>query len=313
VRLPVPQGCEHSVHAVQSSTKQSIGSNVGAAVGVAVGAAVGETVGVAVGAGVGTGVGAGVGQGSALQPCSCSISAGQAKPPFAASSTTSRIRVWVPPPHSTVQFAQSSQSDITQSCGQGSTLQSLSSQVLGHAAPPWSGWVTSRVRFCIPPSQVAEQVLYSPHGPMTQSTGHGCVLQTWKSTFPGYFGQAAPPYMGWVRFRYRRCSPAPQGSLHSVQGAQAPIWQSTGSCVGTGVGKGVGAGVGMGVGQASVLQSSTSIISASSGHMIPPQESDLSTTRKRVCSPPPQVALHSPHADQSETSQSSAQHMVLQS
>ena len=63
----------------------------------------------------------------------------------------------------------------------------------------------------------------------------------------------------------------------------------------------------------SVLQSSTSIISASSGHMIPPQESGLSTTRKRVCSPPPQVALHSPHADQSETSQSSAQHMVLQS
>ena len=47
--------------------------------------------------------------------------------------------------------------------------------------------------------------------------------QTWKSTFLGYFGQAAPPYMGWVRFRYRRCSPAPQGSLHSVQGAQAPI------------------------------------------------------------------------------------------
>jgi hypothetical protein len=174
VRFPVSQVAEQALQPVQSSTTQSTGSKVGAAVGTPIGAGVGATVGAKVGLGDGARVGAGVGQASMPQGCSCSTSTGQANPPSSGSSTTSRVRVCVPPPHSAVQFPQSSQSDMTQSFGQGSTLQSSVSKVFGQAFPPYEGGrVTSRVRFWIPPSQLAEHALGSLHSPTRQCSTHG--------------------------------------------------------------------------------------------------------------------------------------------
>ncbi len=89
-----------------------------------------------------------------------------------------RVWLWVPLPQVLVQVDQVDHASTTQSTGHGCELQDDVSLVMGQAAPPNAGVVTTeRARVVEPVPHVREQVDHGAHADSTQSTGQGCVLQ----------------------------------------------------------------------------------------------------------------------------------------
>jgi hypothetical protein len=114
-------------------------------------------------------------QGAFVHSCT-SMRAGQTVPPFEAGWRMDRVRVRCPVPQDWLQSLHAPQSPTTQGREQGVVLQSASSVKAGHPAPPLAaGVITVRVRVCLPPPQVAEQVEKSDQPLTTQSCGQGTV------------------------------------------------------------------------------------------------------------------------------------------
>jgi hypothetical protein len=88
--------------------------------------------------------------------------AGQAMPPFIGCWVTVRVRNCIPPPQALLHMLQSLQALTWQSTGMahGWVLQSRVSLSGGQAWPPLvGGWVTVRVRVCVPPPQALLHML----------------------------------------------------------------------------------------------------------------------------------------------------------
>ena len=87
----------------------------------------------------------------------------------------------------------------------------------GQAVPPFiGGWVTVRVRNCVPLPHILVQVLHSLQALTWQFTGiaHDWVLHARVSLSAG---QARPPFIGcWVTVRVRVWVPPPQALLHML-------------------------------------------------------------------------------------------------
>jgi len=93
------------------------------------------------------------------------------------------------------------------------TLHCTGSMASPQASPPCSASViTKRLRCMIPPPQSFEHAEYSLQSPMTQSIGHGCMLQ---DPFSTSGGQAAPPFGCTTIVRVIVCSPPAQCAEHS--------------------------------------------------------------------------------------------------
>ena len=117
---------------------------------------------------------------------------GQATPPWSGCRATPRVRVCWPPPHETLQVAQSAHSDTTQSMGQLWTLHFRDSFGTGQALPPYAGdTVVVRPRCWLPLPHVSVQVDQLSQADTAQSTGQACVLQLENWLVNGHF---LPPY-----------------------------------------------------------------------------------------------------------------------
>lgn len=104
--------------------------------------------------------------------------AGHFLPPRAASATTLRERLCLPPPQVLVHLDHFVQALVAQSTGQGFLLHGLDSlMILGHLAPPNKGEVVIVRDFLVTPEpQDLEQVLHLLQPVTTQSTGQAWVL-----------------------------------------------------------------------------------------------------------------------------------------
>ena len=151
----------------------------------------------------------------------------------------------------------------------------------GQAVPPFiGGWVTVRVRNCVPLPHILVQVLHSLQSLTWQFTGiaHDWVLHARVSLSAG---QTRPPFIGcWVTVRVRVCVPPPHALLHMPHSLQPLTWQSTGIAHGW------------------VLQARESV---SGGQAWPPLVGGWVTVRVRVWVPLPQALLHMPHSLQALT------------
>ena len=201
-------------------------------------------------------------------------------PPCWAAVSTLRLRVLVPVAHVTVHGEYAPQADITQSTGQGCSLQDRTWSKAGHAAPPWSGGVVTFLdRVCVPLPQLWVHGDQSLKTDTTQSTGHGCSLHGFVSFKAGH---ATPPLAAAVVItRCRILEPPPHDWLHVELAPQSETTQSTG--------------------QSCSLQSR---LCCSTGHALPPLVAFSCTLRNRVCVPPPQLWVHVVQAENSDTSQS---------
>jgi hypothetical protein len=121
------------------------------------------------------------------------------------------VRLCSPPPHDLVHVVQAVNEDTAQCTAHGPMLQSTTSVGRGHDAPPFCGAVSERERDFVPPPHVFVQVLKLPHVPMTQSTGHAWLLQSFMSLSTG---QEPPPFWAAIKVRVRDCVPPPHDTLH---------------------------------------------------------------------------------------------------
>jgi len=102
---------------------------------------------------------------------------GHALPPKATFTVMVRVCVWEPPLHGLVHADQDDHGPTAQCTGHGWVLQACCSDVAGQEAPPWADWVvTARVRVCLPPPHLAEQLDQVDQPLTAQLTGHACVL-----------------------------------------------------------------------------------------------------------------------------------------
>mmetsp|Transcript_18226 Transcript_18226/g.47041 ORF Transcript_18226/g.47041 Transcript_18226/m.47041 type:complete len:230 (-) Transcript_18226:566-1255(-) len=148
-----------------------------------------------------------VSHGSRTQtPISMLAPPSQALPPFLASSTMLRCRLYCPLPQVTVQMDHGVQSSHRQSTGakpmHGSRLHLVTScRSAAHCFPrPWARWTMSRRRSLVPPEQVRVHVLQAPHSPCLQSTSSGMHSM---SSLQGLMSmvvpsQARPPSLAWT-------------------------------------------------------------------------------------------------------------------
>jgi hypothetical protein len=125
-----------------------------------------------------------------------------------------RERTCLPPPQLAEHGLQLLHMDMTQSTGQASVLQMRMSEVRPHSMPPKAaGTCTERNCVCMPEPHECVQPVQSPHSDMTQSTGHGPVLQRRRSVSAGH---STPPKLTSVTiWRERVCSPLPHVSEHA--------------------------------------------------------------------------------------------------
>jgi len=73
--------------------------------------------------------------------------------------------------------------------------------------------VTLRLRDCAPEPQVLVHAVQALNADTAQCEGHGPLLQDFVSAVCGH---AAPPFLGWVRVRERRCEPPPHDLVHAL-------------------------------------------------------------------------------------------------
>ena len=103
-----------------------------------------------------------------------SLSGGQAVPPFIGGWVIVRVRVCVPLPQGLLHMLQSLQALTWQFTGMAHAwvLHARVSRRAGQARPPLiGGWVTVRVRVCIPPPQALLHMLQPLQALTWQSTG----------------------------------------------------------------------------------------------------------------------------------------------
>jgi hypothetical protein len=143
-----------------------------------------------------------------LQPRAC-VRSGHSSPPCSGLVSTSRARLWRPPPQLFVQPFQRLHGETSQWIGHGPRWQVFDSSRCGHALPPWlSKRVTRRVRCATPSLHVAEHAPHSDHCETAQSTAHGMVLHAWSSASALH---DLPPLIGCtVTLRVRVLVPDPQ-------------------------------------------------------------------------------------------------------
>jgi hypothetical protein len=192
-----------------------------------------------------------------------------------------------------VHALQTDQSLVWQSTAQQCVLQVISVSAIvstGHAAPPNAAATdTPRMRVVLPEPQGCEHEPHSPHGSISQSNGHVCVLHVWVAATEPHW---APEHTGATSTeRDLSCEPPPHVLVHWLHGDHSERTQSTG--------------------QQLVLHESVSVSWA--GHVVPPQLGDAVIARERCFSPVPQGVLHSPQAPHAETAQSTGQQCSLQS
>ncbi len=158
---------------------------------------------------------------------------------------------------------------------------------VGHAAPPLAACcVMVRVRACTPPPHVAEHAFQALHSDTPQSTGQPCVLQAcvWDKD-----GHATPPLADErMTVRVLVWEPPPQRVEHADHAAHSLTRQSTG--------------------HGWVLQACSA---ANAGQGTPPLAAATTTLRVWVCTPEPHAAEHADHAENSDTTQLTAQGWVL--
>merc|ERR1719428_2684424 len=172
------------------------------------------------------------GHASVLQSIVCSRVTSQALPNSLPASVTVRVCLSVPPPQVTVQpFESSVHSESSQSTGQGSFSQSVSS-VRGsvHGSPPCSALIsTDRLWLFLPGPHSVVHSLHEPHWPRTQWIGHSATLHDSASESSSSLGQATPPSAISVSMdRVRVLLPSPQEVEHPPQPVHCETTQSTG-------------------------------------------------------------------------------------
>jgi len=217
-----------------------------------------------------------------LQDC-VSPACGHACPPWAAITSTGRVRACEPEPQLSEHCCHEPHWPTVQSTGHGAVEQACSWLVALHDVPPHM-LVTAvlRVRIWLPPPQVYEQVLHVPHGVCEQWTGQHVSLQP---AVLASVGHATPPCAASVvTVRARTLVPPPQVTVHEPHSAQSDTTQSTGhgelwhDCV-----------------------------SVSCGHCWPPCSAGVVIERERLFVPPPHVLVHAVNADQADVVQCTGQ------
>mmetsp|Transcript_52282 Transcript_52282/g.114763 ORF Transcript_52282/g.114763 Transcript_52282/m.114763 type:complete len:273 (-) Transcript_52282:1313-2131(-) len=98
-------------------------------------------------------------------------------PLYWGSCSTSRIRIWLPPPQGLEHWLHPDHSPSTQSMGQECWLQGFFMARGGQAAPILAWTTTSRVITIVPPPQEEEQA-FSRHSLTSQSWIHGLLLSS---------------------------------------------------------------------------------------------------------------------------------------
>ena len=144
--------------------------------------------------------------------------------------------------------------------------------------------MTERERDCVPWPHDLLHAVQRLKALTVQWIGHAPWSQARVSAL---CGQAAPPLVGCVSVRERRCEPAPHDVVHVVQALKAPTPQS--------------------FGQACVLHLR---VSALCGQALPPKLGCL-VWRSRVAAPVPQDLLHALHLFQLPVLQSIGQTCLL--
>ena len=243
--------------------------------------------------------------GQFVAPHTCDTEVGpQAVPPFLAWRTTFLERVCTPPPQVTEQSPQAFHvSARMQLSRRAWVLQACSSACGPQAAPNLlAGVITSRVRACLPPSQVLVHVVQLVHWVRAQSTGH--TGRPWQRTvsMSGVAHLAPPKRASRVRWRERVLVASPQVLVHALNSDHGETTQSTG--------------------QAWMLQKP--LISVVTPQLAPPNLAGLIMERERVWRPPPVLPLtsmfmlpphvteHAPYEPQADIVQSTGHAAALQ-
>ena len=159
-------------------------------------------------------------------------------------------------------------------------MQVCCSDKAGQLVPPMEGCTTT-LRECVivPPPQLSLHPVHAAHSEVTQSVGHGCVLQGVDSTIRAH--PEPPADCGCCTLRERYLSPvAPHVTVQTPKEVQVVTTHGTG--------------------QVCVLHEACS---CTAGHATPLPDGCFATTRLRVMEPVPHVVLHSDHSAQSVTSQ----------
>lgn len=157
-----------------------------------------------------------------------------------------------------------------------------------HPAPPRSSTCLARDRFRTPTPQVREHMLQDSQSSHSQSTGHGCSLQSLGSVATPK--HSFPPCCLFLTFaRVRLLTPPPQDTEHVDQTPQLPHSQSTG--------------------QGERLQSCCS--SEEPWHGVPSKALFWATMRDLACVPLPHVVVQRVQVLQSPQVQSTGQPCAL--
>ena len=111
-----------------------------------------------------------------------------------------------------VHAVQAPKAETTQCTAQACVLQLRVSCWWSHGLPPVAGWVTLRLRLCVPVLQLVLHVVHAPQADSTQCPGHGCWLHALCSF---RYGQAYPPKVAAVvTLRDLDCDPVPHDLVH---------------------------------------------------------------------------------------------------
>jgi len=189
--------------------------------------------------------------------------------------------------HAAEHVDQADHGPTAQLMGQACVLHACDCDKAGQPAPPYAAArVTVRVCVSTPPPHVLEQVDHADQVLTWQSTGHGCVLHVWVCDKVGH---TAPPLAtGTVTVRDWVCRPPPHVCEQIDHADHALTTQLTG--------------------QGCTLHDRSS---TNDGHATPPLADCTVTVRVWRCLPPPHVAEHADHADQSLTTQLTGHACVL--
>ena len=107
--------------------------------------------------------------------------------------------------------------------GHGTSMHDSTSEVIGHAVPPFIAW-REMLRVCVrvpPVPQVWVHVVEMLHAEKTQSTGHGIGLHCLETVVRP--GQAAPLLEAATSVRVWELSPQPQDLVHGLQSPATPL------------------------------------------------------------------------------------------
>ena len=198
-----------------------------------------------------------------------------------------------------MSLSTSTQSEVWQSTGHGSSLQGTVLELGPHRVPPCCDLrLGARCQYSLPRPHVLVHPAAPPgcffHGPITQSMGHGTpVLQSSVSTRSDA-GQSPPLCCASTSLsRERVLVPLPQSVslLHLPKLLHGPSTQATG--------------------HGPVVHAFESETTSSSSQPFPPNAADTFLTRVRICLPGPHSAVQLPYAVHAPISQSTGHGSAL--